>query len=564
MKKINSALIVTGMLFGISCKKDFYEIPPAAQISGSQVGTIQGITNLLTGAYAALEAHGTNWKIDCASDDAYFGGDFALTFEKHNVLPTNGNIEDKWSNLYNGVSRANEVLRTIATSKGLDDAAVKNLRAQAKFLRAFYYFELRIIFKNVPYVDENAKNTYLPNTTEIWPKIEGDLNDAITDLPPTQSDKGRANSWAAKALLAKTYMFENKLTEAKALLQDIISNGTTSDGQKYDLDANFRDAFDVKTKNSKESVFAVQHAYSVASNGANAANGELANHPVIAGVLAGFVNYKPTINLGDAFKTDGSGLPLFNNFADVDLKNDQQVDQNAPFLNDSLISLDPRLDWTIGRRGIPYLDYGLAPGVSAWAGGYNNLFGPYWPVKNVLFKADLAAYANPNFSIQDAHNYNVIRFADVLLWAAECEVEKGSLAQAMIYVNQVRARAKASSYVKEIDANGNPIPSQNAANYQIGLYTSFPDQAYARNAVRFERRLELAMEGHRFYDLVRWGIADVVINAYLAAESRPADVPGLAGGKFVKGKDEYFPIPQAEITNSYVDGKPTLIQNNGY
>jgi len=562
MKKVTAFISLTCIVLIVSCKKDFLQIPPPAQISPSQVSSLNGINSLLTSTYASLEAYGNNWVFgDCSSDDAYYGGDYAHLFEKHIVFPTNGDLESRWTNLFNGISRANEVLRTLATTSGLDSAAVRNIRAQAKFLRAFYYFELRITYKNVPFIDEKAINTYLPNTVEIWPRIEGDLNAAINDLPASQSDKGRVNLWAAKSLLAKTYLFQAKFSQAKTLLTDIIANGMTSDGQKYGLDANFRDAFDVKTKNSKESVFAVQHSVSTASNNQNSAQGEAFGHPIINGVLLGYANRKPTINLGNAFITDPNGLPLLTGSGDT-LKTDDHVAFTDPtYRNDSTIRLDPRLDWTIGRRGIPYLDYGNAPGVAVWAGGFVNLFGPYWPVKSVLYKADLATYAQASQSIFDAHNYNVIRFADVLLWAAECEVEVGSLSQALVYVNTVRSRAQTTATVKRIDASGLPT-NQNAANYTVGLYLSFPDQNYGRTAVRFERRLELGMEGHRFFDLVRWGIADQVINAYITAEARSTLT--LSGGLFVKGKNEYFPIPQAEINNSYVNGKPTLIQNPGY
>ncbi len=567
MKKLHfpKVLILVSLLgLMLSCKKSFYQIPPTAQLLTSQVEQLTSLNDLLTAAYASLEAYGTNWKFgDCASDDAYFGGDYSFQFEKHTVFPTNGDLDDKWSYLYNGVYRTNVVLKTLAATPGLDSATTRSLRGQALFLRAFYYFQLRVIFKNVPYVTERSPNLKLTNTVEIWPFVESDLTKAIAALPATEAEKGRVNSWAAKALLAKAYLFQSKFALARTLLTDIIQNGMTSDGQKYALVANFRNAFDVKTKNSSESVFAVQHAVSVASNGANAATGETGNHPVIPGVLPGGVTRKPSINLANAFKTDANGLPLFDHFNDMDLRNENGADPNAPFLNDSTTALDPRIDWTIGRRGILYLDYGIAPSVSIWAAGYNNSFGPYWPVKNVLYKADLPSYAQA-LAVQDAHNYNVIRFADVLLWAAECEVETGSLGQALVYVNQIRSRAKTSTYIKQINPiTGMTLP-KNAANYQIGLYASFPNQAYARDAVRFERRLELAMEGHRFFDLVRWGTADQVIKAYLVSESRPGGTPGLAGGMFVKGKNEYFPIPQVEITNSYLNGAPTLIQNPYY
>ena len=158
-------------------------------------------------------------------------------------------------------------------------------------------------------------------------------------------------------------------------------------------------------------------------------------------------------------------------------------------------------------------------------------------------------------------NYNLIRFADVLLWAAECEVEVGVLEKAREYVNMIRARA--SGCTVAIDYSNNCYNGEPSANYFADTYqTAWSDQVLARKAVRFERRLELALEGHRFFDLVRWGIAAEYINEYL--ETEKTRISHLIGAEFVAGKHEYFPIPQQEIDLSVVDGKPLLKQNPGY
>jgi hypothetical protein len=162
-----------------------------------------------------------------------------------------------------------------------------------------------------------------------------------------------------------------------------------------------------------------------------------------------------------------------------------------------------------------------------------------------------------------ANNYVFIRFADVLLMAAECEVEAGSLETARQYVNRVRARAaNPDGFLHTYIDNSNPLAgfsSTPAANYKVGLYTTpWTDQDYARKAVRFERRLELGEEGHRHFDLVRYGDADVVINAYL--EKEKSFITHLNGVTFKKGVNEYFPIPQTEIDKSH----GALTQNPGY
>lgn len=205
----------------------------------------------------------------------------------------------------------------------------------------------------------------------------------------------------------------------------------------------------------------------------------------------------------------------------------------------------------MGRRGIPYLDWGVHPGKSYIRD--QTYGGPYSPKKHVSHKSDPTFASNNRLN---ANNFRLIRYAQVLLWLAEIETEIGSIDKARAYINQVRARAaKPEGFVK--NADGTP-----AANYVIKEYTSFPDQAYARKAVRFEERLELGMEGSRRFDLVRWGVAAETMNAYYSVEGNKRSY--LKGSQFVKGKHEYFPIPQQEILNSQVGGKPTLTQNNGY
>ena len=233
------------------------------------------------------------------------------------------------------------------------------------------------------------------------------------------------------------------------------------------------------------------------------------------------------------------------------------------------------MDWTVGRRGVPYLDWASPSYFGTNATGYssfptsdpnfgwinNRLFGgPYVPVKNNYRASQVGLYSDnyvQGYLVGSAVNYSIIRFADVLLWAAECEVEIGDLNKARTLVNYVRERALTGRKVEVAsDQFGNYAPS---AHYVIGLYNdSWADQSYARNAVRVERRLELALEGHRFFDLVRWGIADSYINNYLNAEE-PRLPANLTGVSFTKDKNEYFPIPQTEI-----DLNPSLKQNPGY
>ncbi|MBW3546052.1 MAG: RagB/SusD family nutrient uptake outer membrane protein, partial [Bacteroidetes bacterium] len=260
-------------------------------------------------------------------------------------------------------------------------------------------------------------------------------------------------------------------------------------------------------------------------------------------------------NLANSFKTDAQGLPMPETFMNDYYLHDEGVAADAAF-TPADIRFDPRIDHTMGRRGIPYLDWGQHPG-AAWIRDQPN-GGPYSPKKNVYAEADAGTYTDNSSwtSGLTANNYNLIRFADVLLWAAEAEVEAGSLEKAREYVNMVRARAaNPEGWVRNED--GTP-----AANYVISTYeAAWTDQAMAREAVRFERKLELGMEGHRFFDLVRYEQAVPVLNAYIDKEKEFRQY--LRGATFQE-TDKYFPIPEQQITLSMMDGQPTLVQNPGY
>lgn len=563
------------LLTTFACKDKFLEIPATGQLSNAQLTSKSGINGVLISAYAQLNARGFtqtassyNWaRGSISGGEANKGsnsGDFnAITpYQIYQLLPSSGQVNDKWNAMYEGVSRANSVLR-ILPSAGVDvtDNDKKQLSGEARFLRGHYYFELKRAFNMVPYVDESLDYgsgiEKVPNSTDIWSKIEADFKYAYDNLPETQSAAGRANKWAAASYLAKTYMYQKKFTEAKALFDLIIANGKTANGKKYGLVANYADVFNAEKDNNEESVFAIQAAANTGSS--DNANPDLVlNFPYNTGSngpagCCGF--FPPSFELGNSFRTTANGLPLLDGSYNVganQLKTDQGIASNEPFTPDAG-PVDPRLDWSIGRRGIPYLDWQIHPGLD-WIRdqGYA---GPYSPKKFVFYRSQDKTLTDGS-SWTDGYsaiNYNIIRFADVLLMAAEAEIEVGSLDKALTYVNMVRKRAaNPAGFVLNA---GKP-----AANYVISTYDSFASQAAARTAVRFERKLELSGEGHRFYDLVRWGIAEPTLNAFLAYET-PKLPTAYGGGKFTAGKDEYMPIPQTQID---YQGKDVLKQNPGY
>jgi hypothetical protein len=340
------------------------------------------------------------------------------------------------------------------------------------------------------------------------------------------------------------------------LLDAVISNS------KYGLASNYEDNFRIATENQKESIFAYQSSANDGTRDADHASlnanwGDILAHPSFAPYNSPGL-HQPSFDLVNSFKTGADGLPLFDTYNDSDVNNDMTT---LPF-EEYTGTLDPRLDFTVGRRGIPFLGFGDHPGVN----GINDegFYGPYTNRKNNFNKEEMEAGLNGAgwTAGPSALNYNVIRFADILLLRAEVAVEENDFTTARELVNEVRNRAKTSAVVTEEDG------VTAAANYLVNEYPdghdAFSTQQKARRAVYFERRLELAMEGHRFFDLVRWGIAEEYVNHYQEAEKlrRPNQLNNA--NAFVSGKNEYFPIPLQQIEASKIQETLTLTQNPGY
>src|SRR5436190_20403522 len=598
MKSLKNKLLLLGgvlvtFLVITACKK-FLEKTPLGTLSPEVMASEKGIQGLLIGAYSLVDGEGaagdgfasgaSNWILGgVTSDDAYKGSDptdvgEAAPMEQWTTLtPTNSAIPQKWIVCYAGIQRCNDAMNTMKLATDITPAKQTLITAQARFLRAFYHMELKKVFGNIVFADETVSptNTNVNNNDQaaVMTKIQADLDYAVANLPDTWgADVGRANKWAAKAMLAKFYMYQGttKYATAYPILQDIIASGKTAKGDKYGLNDHYYSNFNPAQKNSKESVFAAQT--SVKDNSSvdwggdpNGNYGDILNFPYTGGPGACCGFYNPSQDLTNAFKTDAvTGLPLLDTYF-------QGLNVSDEGGNNYLGTLDPRIDWTIGRPGVPYLDWGIHPG-TAWIRNHQN-DGNKSPIKNVYASSQKDAYTDVGSAYWGptelvANNVNIIRFSDVLLWAAECAADANDLTAARNYVNMVRTRAadptgwvyKNSAY----DAPSATYTTQTtpAANYKIGLYAAFPDKAFAVKAVQFERRLELAMEGMRFFDLVRWGIAATTINTYIAREK--AARPLKLTANFTAGKNEYMPIPQSEIDNLNSDGTIRLAQNNGY
>lgn len=585
--KLSIAAVITAAVT-FSCKEEFLKTVPQGQFSTVGLANAQGVEGLLIGAYAMIDGYGLdgqsgwngtidNWVYGgVVSDDAYKGTDAGdqpeqSFLETYDFQATNLHLRNKWRAVYKGVARTNDVLNTLKMAEDMGDDRRAQVIAEARFLRGFFHFEARKMWRKVPYVDDatfvldDLESTKVPNDKEIWPMIEADFEAAMNVLPDRQTQVGRPNKWAAAAFLAKAKMFQGwdqtigaanvaKLQEAKVLLDDILNNGG------FQLTPTFEENFLVGRRNNEESIFEIQ--FSISSSTTAAANeGTTLNYPYTdPWGCCGF--YQPSQNLVNAYKTSANGLPLLDTFNDEDVKNDQGLAWSAPFTPYEG-PLDPRLDHTVGRRGILFKGYKIHGSDFIRD---QNYAGPYSPKKHISEPAFFGIGANPRLS---ANNYRIMRLSMVILWLAECEVELGNLEHARELVNMIRERAAnpAGFVPKAIQGTERNdytiVEGEPAANYVIGTYDQpWTDADVARKAVRMETRLEFAMEGHRFFDLQRWGIAAETLNTYLEEEKTKRTY--LSGASFTKGKHGYFPVPLEAIERSFRDNQPTLTQDPAF
>jgi hypothetical protein len=590
-----------------ACNKQL-NLQPQGSLLASNVNNNSGVQGLLIGAYVLLSGEnvpGQNLGNGSAASNYVYGSEAAddsykgsTPSDQPDAIPlltwslaqatTSTYLDQRWVILYTGIQRSNDVIRTLRLSTGISPADTTEYVAEARFLRGFFHFEGKKAWNNFPYVDENISyvngNLNVPNYDfstnkyiDIWPKIVEDLKYAVDNLPNTQPNIGRVNKWAAMAFLAKAYLYQHDYTDAKPLLDQVISNGTTSAGTPYALNALFQSNFNPAQKNSPESVFACQTSVNdgsaIATNGGNGNTGDELNHPYNYGPgCCGFNN--PSWNLVQAYKTDANGLP----FLDGSYNNSPLVsDKNNPWTG----NVDPRLDWTAGRPGKPWFDWGTVD--STWIRDVPN-DGLFVTMKNNYAKSQQGIYSSTETVFWGAaevaaNNVPLCRFSDVLLWDAECEAQIGSLDQAEIYVNMVRNRAANPAgwtYLNATyDATSSMFTPQTtpADKYKVSPYAPGAFAAMGMTnaliAIQFERRLELAMEGQRFFDLARYdngtGSMAATLNNYVNVEkTRSSFYLVNSSAVFTKGVNEYFAIPQNEIDAENSTGTPYLKQNPGY
>ena len=583
--------LAAGSLFG--CKESFLTDAAAPQgvLDAGVLANAAGVEGNLIAAYRQLDVTtgtggfggaASNWVFGSVlSDDAYKGSDAAdftaiTDLEKYqwNAPGADGFLNEKWRNTYEGVSRSNATLRLLKQVVEDSPAALSasdqaGIEGEALFLRAHYMFEAYKIWGNVPYLREDDTDVRKASIQKaaVAAEILKDLDAAIAKLPttPRKGQVGRVTQWTAKAYKGRMQMFERNYAAALTTLREIVTSGPYALQPSYDQVWTGFQAY----ANGKETIFAYQASVNDGEpNGENGNFGERLNFPHSGSPFGCCGFHQPSQNMVNSFVVDAAGLPtIMRDFGTTGTWNASNAEYDAAFTAN--LTVDPRLDWTVGRDGVPFKDWG--PHGATWIRDAS-FSGPYSPKKNVHEKASGAQSSVGWVNTQlNSVNIHLFRYADLLLLLAEAEVEAGSIPNALALVNQVRTRARAKAQGPgTAEANiavAITDPSITWAKYSVGNYPSFPSQAYAREAVRTERKIELAMEGQRFFDLKRWQILETTLNGYIngvAGGAEGARRNYLATAAPVQARHYNFPIPSTQLQLSTVNGEARVPQNTGW
>lgn len=577
MKKI--IYICASIWLMVSACQDFLDVRPVGAVDATTLSNEFGIGLALTGMYQTFHGTGDEYyfRINLAN---YAYGDVmggsankGTTFndqsdftelELYTFINTNSYLNSKWAGVYNGVFRANNVINLadgIKDELSAIDGESKDFYtetiAQARFFRGLWLFDgIKHFGAAIPYVGSeefaSSVNPKVSNVDEsgnyiyIWDKVIEDLQFAYDNLPDTWStDYGRINKWAAAATLAKVKLFKSSpyngtngtssnWSEVKSLLETVMASGKDSKGTKYRLADTYETLYVAGESDwTGESVLDIQMAISGTQVYTNAITGSA--NIAVPGALgtSGWGFFQPSYELVNSHIVDTNGLPyLDQTYQDLDPLTKLV---NASPVTDLAVYTDPRLDISVGRFNVPYWDWAVPATTDGWVRDVGN-GGLYLNKKNMPKKADKGSLSVTTSSSSTAKNFHIMRYAEVLLMYAEVLIETGDLSGARGYINQVRERA-ANSYVKAadpttmeettstyiLDDKVNGVEKGNAAaNYRVGLYpeSQFATKEGATKALRFERKLELALEGHRWYDLARWGIIHDELTDYLSYEQQ--------------------------------------------
>lgn len=578
---------------------------PLGTLNAQSLATPAGVEATLVSAYRALDWNNSvggawgnaasDWVwASVTSDDAHKGsnagdqpGIQGASLYNWSSSNTDSDLNDKWRGAYEGVARANAALNLLhSVQKGspgaISTADANGITGEALFLRAHYHFSAYRLWGNIPYYREADTDFHKPNesATQVIADIEKDLDSAIVLLPTTPRTvngtpgTGRAKKMTAMAYKGRVQAYAGQWADALTTLRAVQASGV------YDLETTYNKVWTGIPAywNGKETILAYEASVNDGEpNGNNGNYGERLNFPYGDPHFTCCGFHQPSQDLVNFFAVDpATGLP-----AAITNPTGWNAN-NSNFVGGSTTPVDPRLDWTVGRFNTPYKDWGL-PNAS-WIRDIN-YSGPYTPKKNAHEQASVGTSESKvgwTPTQLNAVKIHIFRYADALLLLAEAEVEAGSLENARVIVNQIRSRAAAGVQGCGISDSATfklypacktdsrlvvPIndPSVQWANYKVGLYPagSFSSQSYARQAVHYERRLELAMEGQRFFDLKRWGEYQQRLTDYRTAES--ARFPSyFAGAGPISSRLQYYPIPSTQVQLSQVNGTPQLKQNPGW
>ncbi len=564
MKKILYSVLAVLALAGMTSCSDFLdEQKPQGILDSDQVKDPGNVDNLVISAYAIfttaedINSSFSMWNFDVRSDDAYKGGNgtsdgdvFHQLEIEQGVLTTNWNINDMWVRLYNCISRVNSAISMLEQTGDSYQLKAQRL-GEMKFLRGYAHFLLKRLYKNIPFIMNanlsqeeynSLSNTEFTND-EGWQQIISDVEYAYGVLPVTQIEVGRPSKSAAAAFLTKLYLYkayrqdDPKSNQVTGINQDDLkkvieySDPSIYTAGGFGLEEDFHNNFrpEPQYENGKESIWAMQYSMNDGTKYGNLNWSYGLIVPNIPGVTDGGCDfYKPSQNLVNAFRTDADGHPYFDTF------NNKDYDKSEDYA-------DPRLFLTVGIPGLPYefnKNY-IMDETSTWSRS-NGLYGYYVTLKQNVDPE--SGYLIKGSWWGTSMNRIVFRYADVMLERAEAYAQLGESGKAITLVNDIRKRAKQST------AMISNYPSDYGVKFNISTYDGNYSADEALKIVKMERRLEMGMESERFFDLVRWGEAEKVLNKYFAGETDNCSIYGAA--HFTKNKNEYLPIPYSQVAAS--------------
>ena len=561
------------LLFAASACDSFLEVAPQSAADSDDLNTPENVEKMLISAYSSLgnanyqDGMNAYWPYgDLRAGDAYKGGAGTGDMGNFHLFETfvylrddNEYLDKKWYNEFIAIGRTNDALGRLRLIPDGQFPKKKVREAELRFLRGHFYFELKILFKHIPWIDETVKtddyitiSNAVHTDARLWDLIIAEFRFAAENLPEKNDEVGRANKGMAQAYLAKALLYaaytqdeKNNVTGIdRTKLQEVatLCRGLAA---RYKLADDFADNFLCETENGPESIFAIQHSLNDGTLRGRLDWGAMLSYPMNPEYgCCGF--HSPSQNMVNAFRTDDKGLPLFDTFNDTDIKTAADLKTQ---------NVDPRLNHTVAIPGAPYKYRPTFIFETSWTRDPNT-YGSFMSMKEtVLPDCPCFAFASPFMS--SSKNRDIIRYDDVLLWEAEALIELGRQDEALPLINAIRERAAKSTKLL-VDTAGQPVGKYQVAAYQPGVNCPAWTQDFARKALRWERRLEFAEEGFRFFDLARWGIAAETVNEYFAKEKTRRTYMNEA--RFTKNRDEYFPIPKNQINFS----KKLYKQNAGW